>query len=191
MIIAGFGRFGQMVARTLTMRKISFTTLESSFEQVDFVRRFGGKVYVGDASRLELLRAAKADQAQVFVLAIDDVVASVKTAEIVRQHFPHLKIYARARNRPHVYRLMDLGITHIVRETFASSLEMADEVLQELGFSPPQAHETVTRFRAHDEAVLKKQYLVRHDEQQLIATAKQAAAQLEQLFEEDTSVADK
>ncbi len=190
-IIAGFGRFGQMVARTLTMRKISFTTLESSFEQVDFVRRFGGKVYFGDASRLELLRAAKADHAEVFVLAIDDVVASVKTAEIVRQHFPHLKIYARARNRPHVYRLMDLGITHIVRETFASSLEMADDVLQELGFSAPQAHATVTRFRAHDEAVLKKQYLVRHDEQQLIATAKQAAAQLEQLFEEDTSVADK
>ena len=189
-IIAGFGRFGQMVARTLRLRKIPFTTLEASFEQVDFVRRFGNKVYFGDASRLDLLQAAKTQDAEVFVLAIDDVVASVKTAEIVRKHFPHLKIYARARNRPHVYALMDLGIEHIFRETFASSLEMADDVLQELGFSERQAHETVTRFREHDEAVLKRQYLVHDDEEQLIATAKQAAAQLQALFEEDTSVAD-
>lgn len=189
-IIAGFGRFGQMVARTLRMRKIPFTALESSFEQVDFVRRFGNKIYFGDASRLDLLRAANADKAEVFVLAIDDVVASVKTAEIVKLHFPHLKIYARARNRPHVYRLMDIGVDKIFRETFASSLEMAREVLLELGLPAPQATETVTRFRRHDEELIKKQHLVHHDEEQLIASSKQAAAELERLFEQDASVAE-
>ncbi|MBI3897437.1 MAG: cation:proton antiporter [Gammaproteobacteria bacterium] len=187
-IIAGFGRFGQMVARNLRMRKITFTTLEASFEQVDFVRRFGSKVYFGDASRLDLLRAAKADKAEVFVLAIDDVVASMKTAEVVRKHFPHLKIYARARNRPHVYRLMDLGIEHIYRETFAASLETARDVLVGLGLTSEQARETVRRFRKHDEELIRRQHAVHHDEKQLIATAKQAAQELEGLFEEDTNI---
>ncbi|WP_090694174.1 monovalent cation:proton antiporter-2 (CPA2) family protein [Nitrosomonas sp. Nm34] len=189
-IIAGFGRFGQIVARNLRIRKISFTALESSFEQVDFVRSLGNKIYFGDASRLDLLRAAKADKAEVFVLAIDDIAASIKTVEIVRQYFPHLKIYARARNRQHVYHLMDAGVEYIFRETFASSLEMADSVLQGLGISPQQAHETVRRFRAHDETILRKLHLVHHDEKQLIATEKQAAAQLEELFEHDANVAE-
>jgi glutathione-regulated potassium-efflux system protein KefB len=187
-IIAGFGRFGQMVARNLRLQKIPFTALEASFEQVDFVRRFGNKIYFGDASRLDLLRAANADKAEVFVLAIDDVVASVNTAEMVKKHFPQLKIYARARNRPHVYRLMDIGVHKIVRETYASSLEMAHDVLLELGIPAPEVKQTVARFRAHDEELIKKQHLVRHDQEQLIATYKQAAEELERLFEQDTSV---
>jgi len=187
-IIAGFGRFGQMVARNLRIHKIPFTALEASFEQVDFVRRFGNKIHFGDASRLDLLRAAKADKADVFVLAIDDVVASVKTAEIVKQHFPRLKIYARARNRHHVYLLMDLGVDKIYRETFASSLEMAEGVLEGLGLGPRQARETITRFRKHDEALIQRQHAVHLDESQLIETSKQAAQELERLFEEDTDV---
>ena len=189
-IIAGFGRVGQMVGRNLRMRRIPFTTLEANWEQVDFVRRFGSKVHFGDATRLDVLHAAKADKADVLVLAIGNVEASVKTVEIARKHFPHLKIYAGARNRLHVYRLLDLGVNHVFRETFASSLEIADELLQELGFSRDQAHATVTKFREHDEALLKKQYLVHHDEEQLIATAKEAAAQLELLFEQDASITD-
>jgi glutathione-regulated potassium-efflux system ancillary protein KefC/glutathione-regulated potassium-efflux system protein KefB len=187
-IIAGFGRVGQMVARTLRMRKIPFTALEANWEQVDFVRRFGNKIYFGDATRLEVLQAAHAERAQVLVLAIGNVEASVKVAELVRKHFPHLKIYARSRNRQHVYRLRDLGIEHTFRETLPSSLEMADDVLQALGLSAHQARETVTKFREHDEALLQQQYLVHHDTEQLIATAKQAADQLEHLFEQDTSL---
>src|SRR5512147_3196815 len=99
--MASFVRFCQMIARTPRMKKIPFTVLEASFEQVDFVRKFGNKIYFGDASRLDLLRAARADLAEVFVLAIDDIDASVKTAQMVRKHYPHLKIYARARNRIH------------------------------------------------------------------------------------------
>ena len=187
-IIAGFGRFGQMIARTLRMKKIPFTALEASFEQVDFVRKFGNKIYFGDASRLDLLRAAKADKAKVFVLAIDDVEASVKTAEIVRKHYPHLKIYARARNRVHTYRLMDAGVDNIVRETFLSSLELAKNVLQGLGLPDAEAEDAVRKFQRHDEALLRKQHLIQHDEAQLIASVKQGALELERLFEQDTGV---
>ena len=115
-IIAGFGRVGQIVGRILRVRRIGFTALETSVEQVDFVRRFGSKIYYGDASRVELLRAASAEKAVLFVLAIDDVERSLATARTVRRHFPHLTVFARARNRQHVYALMDLGVTHIVRD---------------------------------------------------------------------------
>jgi len=186
-IIAGFGRFGQMIARTLRMKKIPFTALEASFEQVDFVRRFGNKIYFGDASRLDLLRAARADLAEIFVLAIDDVEASVKTAEMVKKHYPHLKIYARARNRVHAYRLMDIGVDKLIRETFLSSLELARDVLIGLGHSPAEAKEAVRRFREHDEDLLQRQHKIHHDEAQLIASAKQGAQELERLFEQDTS----
>lgn len=185
-IIAGFGRFGQMIARTLRMKKIAFTALEISFEQVDFVRKFGNKIYFGDASRLELLRAAKAEEADVFVLAIDDVETSIKTAQLVKRHYPHLKIYARARNRHHVYRLLDVGVDKIVRETFLSSLALASDVLQGLGFSASVAKTAVQRFQDHDEALLRRQYQFHQDEEKLIASVKEAAEELERVFEQDT-----
>ena len=185
-VIAGFGRFGQIVARMLRMKKIPFTVLEASFEQVDFVRKFGTKVYFGDASRLDLLRAAHVEKARAFVLAIDHVEASVKTAELVKTHFPHLEIYARARNRQHAYQLMDLGITHIERETFLASLSLAQDLLRGLGLSQGDVEEAARRFRQHDEALLERQHLVYRDEAQLIASARQGAEELERLFEEDT-----
>ncbi len=187
-IIAGFGRFGQVVARMLRMKKIPFTALESSFEQVAFVRRFGNKIYFGDASRLELLHAANADKAEVFVLAIDDVEASLKTVEIVKRHYPHLKIYARARNRHHAYRLMDLGVTQIERETFLSSVQLAQGVLHALGVPMADAAVAAARFRAHDEDLLRRQHAIHHDEERMIATAREAAAELERVFEQDTAV---
>ena len=120
-VIAGFGRFGQIVGRLLQAKKIGFTALESSSEQVDFVRRYGNKIYYGDASRLEFPSAARVDEAAFFVLAIDDVDTSVRTAETVMRHFPQVRILVRARNRVHVYKLMDLGVTDIYRETYGSS----------------------------------------------------------------------
>jgi len=185
-IIAGFGRVGQVVARTLRSRHIPFTALEASFEQVDFVRRFGNKIYFGDASRLDLLRAAGAERARAFVLAIDDVEASIRTAEMVKRHFPHLRIYARARNRHHAYRLLDVGADRVIRETFADSLELARELLVGLGYRAPAADEAVRRFRAHDEALLERQRAFHHDEARLVASAREAAEELERLFEEDT-----
>ncbi len=185
-IIAGFGRFGQIVGRILLAKKISFTALEASQTQVDFLRRFGNQIYYGDASRLELLRASHAENAEIFVLAIDDVDASVKTAELIRQHFPHLKIFARARNRQHAFRLMDLGVRYIIRETLASSLEMSVQVLESLGLSKSLAKETVHQFRVHDEATLAKQHAVKDDEKKFLETSRESAEQLLHLFETDT-----
>jgi len=184
-IIAGFGRFGQIVARVLRMRHQSFTALDSSQTHVDFVRRFGNKVYYGDASRLELLRAAGAATARILVLALDDVEASIRTAVLAREQFPGLKVFARARNRQHAFALMDAGVSVIVRETYSSSLEMAGRVLEALGDSPAAAREAVHRFREHDEATLAAQYQVKEDETKFLATSREAAQQLERLFESD------
>jgi glutathione-regulated potassium-efflux system ancillary protein KefC/glutathione-regulated potassium-efflux system protein KefB len=185
-IIAGFGRFGQIIGRILRARKISFTALEANQTQVDFLRRFGNMIFYGDASRLELLRAAHAENAEVFVLAIDDVEASVRTAELIRKHFPHLKIFARARNRQHAFRLMDLGVHYNIRETLASSLEMSTEVLEALGLSRLKAIETTQRFRVHDEASLLRQYAIKDDDQKLIQSNRESSEQLLHLFETDT-----
>lgn len=184
-IVAGFGRFGQIVARVLRARRIRFTALEASQTQADFVRRFGNKLYYGDASRLDILRAAGAGHAELLVLAIDDVEASVRTAELARKHFPALRILARARNRQHAFRLMDLGVEHVFRETLGSSLEMAEEALVTLGATREAAARDVRRFREHDEATLAAQAAVKDDEEKIMATSKEAAAQLERLFESD------
>jgi monovalent cation:proton antiporter-2 (CPA2) family protein len=184
-IIAGFGRFGQIVARILTARKIPFIALDSNQTHVDFVRRFGNQVYYGDASRLDLLRAAGAEKVKVFVLAIDDVDASVRTAQLIREQFPKLKVFARARNRQHTFSLMDAGVTHIIRETLLSSLELANSVLQELGETQASAREAVRRFRQHDERTLAAQYAVKEDTTKFQATSREAAQQLEKLFETD------
>jgi glutathione-regulated potassium-efflux system ancillary protein KefC/glutathione-regulated potassium-efflux system protein KefB len=184
-IIAGYGRYGQIVSRVLRMAGIPFTALEVSYQQVDFVRKFGNKVYYGDASRLELLESARTRDAKLFVLAIDDVEASVRTAALVRKHFPDLPILARARNRVHYYRLRDLDIDAIERETLLSSLETARQALQQLGLDHAQAARAVELFREHDARQLDAQYAVRQDEEQLIQTTAQAAAQLQELFESD------
>jgi glutathione-regulated potassium-efflux system ancillary protein KefC/glutathione-regulated potassium-efflux system protein KefB len=186
-IIAGFGRVGQIVSRVLRMSGIPFTALEASYQQVDFVRRFGSKVYYGDASRLELLQAARAHEAKLFVLAIDDVEASVRTAEVVRRHFPDLPIIARARNRVHVFRLRDLGVKNIFRETFPTSLDMARLALLRMGMGAAATERAVAMFRSHDEEQLDAQYAVQNDEAQLIQTAQQAAEQLRELFETDVA----
>jgi monovalent cation:proton antiporter-2 (CPA2) family protein len=189
-IIAGFGRFGQIVGRVLRMRHIRFTALESSVEQVDTVRKFGSKVYYGDASRLELLEAAGAARAEIFVLAIDDIEASVRTTELVRRHFPNLKVMARARNRQHALRLADLGVRYLIRETYLSSLDMAQHILEALGMPRTEAEESIRRFDLHDQRTLKMQREVRDDEQKLIQSAQLAARELERLFEADEDPAE-
>jgi glutathione-regulated potassium-efflux system ancillary protein KefC/glutathione-regulated potassium-efflux system protein KefB len=189
-IIAGFGRFGQIIGRILSGKRIRFTALERSPEQVDFVRQYGAEVYYGDASRLDLLHAAKADRAEIFVLAIDDVEASVATAEMVIKHFPHLKIFARARNRAHAYRLMELGIAVVWRETFLSSLDMARNVLEGLGLPDYEAERVAEKFRAYDENRLYSHFGQHQDEKRMRVLAKKAAEELRDLFAEDARQAD-
>lgn len=183
-VIAGFGRFGQIVARILRARGIPFTALDANQTQVDFVRRFGNRIFYGDAARPELLRAAQLDKAEVLVIAVDDQDASVKIAEFARQ-YPNLKVFARVRNRQHAFRLMELGVPYIMRETYLSSLDMAEQVLEWLGDEPVAARRSVALFRAHDEATLQEQYGIRGDEDKFLATTRASAAQLESLFEAD------
>jgi glutathione-regulated potassium-efflux system protein KefB len=184
-IVAGMGRVGQIVARMLNANRIPFTALENDPEQVDFMRRFGNTVFYGVASRLELLRAAHADKAEVFVIATGDPDSTLRTARLLKRHFPHLVVFARARNRQHVFRLMDLGIEHVVRDTFFSSLEIARGVFEGLGYPSAQADAYVHRFREHDERVLATQYPVYDDEAALLQSAREAREDLERLFQAD------
>lgn len=186
-IIAGFGRFGQVIGRLLHMKRVPFTAIESSPEQVDVVRRYGNKVYYGDLTRLDMLRVARVDKARIFVLAVNDIAASVRTAELVKRHFPQVQIYARARNRHHAHLLIDVGVKYFIRETWLSALEMGRHVLRGLGESDTEAQRAVSTFQRHDEETLAKQLAIHHDESQLIQSAREAAQELEELFESDTT----
>ena len=188
-IIAGFGRFGQIVARVLRMHHIAFTALEADVRQVDFVRRFGNRVYYGNPANIELLRSAGTANAKIFVLAMDNVEDSVRTAESVHHHFPDIVIYARARDRAHAYRLMDLGVRVINRETYLSSLALAEKVLTGLGISEEQAAQGVARFQEYDEALIKRQHAIYQDEARLMETTRQSMDELENLFESDAKAA--
>jgi len=184
-IIAGFGRVGQIVARLLRIADRPFTALEIDSSQVDVVRRYGSKVYYGDASKLDLLRAAGAEHARFFVLAIDDVEASVKTAETVSRHFPHLTIIARSRNRRHEYKLMDLGVTHIFRETFLSSIALSERLLTELGLDHNKVRRISDVFQERDRELMIEQHAIQHDEEKLIQSARETARELDSLLERD------
>ena len=185
-IIAGFGRVGQIVARLLRVADRPFTALEIDSSQVDVVRRYGSTVHYGDASRLDILRAAGAEHAKIFVLAIDDIEASMRTAEAVVREFPHLKIIARARNRRHAYNLMDLGIEHIFRETLQSSLAMSETVLGSLGLSDADTKRLTSSFQERDERLLLEQHAIHHSEEQLIQSARDTAEELDSLLRDDT-----
>ena len=184
MLIAGFGRFGQIVARLLFAQKIPFIAIDPDSEQVDLMRRFGNQIYYGDPTKAELLRSAGAANVEVFVIAIDDVDASLRAARLIRRHYPEAQVFVRARDRRHAWRLMDLGV-RVIRETFLSSLEMGREVLVALGMSEALADERARRFRDHDQRVLEMQHLVYDDEDALRQTVAQSREELAQLFEAD------
>jgi voltage-gated potassium channel Kch len=185
-LIAGFGRVGQIVGRLLRIVGKPFTALESNSEQLDFVRRYGSTVHYGDASRLDLLRAAGAEHAKIFVLAISDLDQSMRIAEAVTKHFPNLKIIARARNRRHAHKLMDLGIEHIFRETLLSSLAMTEHVLVSLGKSEESARHIVEAFYERDSRLLIEQHAIHDSEEKLIQSVKETADELEALLRGDS-----
>ena len=187
-VIAGFGRVGQVIGRMLNAQGIAFTALDASPEQVDFVRQFGNKIYYGDASRLALLHAARVGDAKLFVLAVDDVEASMKIAELMRRHFPQVTLLARARNRSHLMRLRELGVHNATRETWWSSVEMGKQALEAL--RPGLDVQRIANvFVAHDERLLERQQAVSHDQSALIALSKSARAELENILQDDAQLA--
>ena len=184
-VIAGMGRMGQIVARILRAQNIQFVALDTSVETIELTRSFGGlPVFYGDPMRPEILSAAKVEQAEYFIIATDDPDTNIKTAEVVHRLYPHIKIIARARNRQHVHRLVDLG-AEAIRETYYSSLEMSRRTLVGLGLTQAQADARIKRFKHHDEQVLEAQHAVYDDAAKVLQTAQEARAELAKLFESD------
>ncbi len=181
-IIAGAGRYGQIIGRMLLANGVASTVLDHDAEAIEGLRKFGWRVFYGDATRLDLMRTAGAAEAKVIVLAIDDVGQSVECARMIRENFPNAIIVARARNVTHYLDLYELGVHCIERETFDSALMSARSALEQLGWLPHQARNLALRFRRINVAQLVALAPHRKDEARLIAAATQGRQQLEQLF---------
>lgn len=184
-IIAGFGRFGQMIGRILRAKQIGFTALELDPNQVNFVAKYGNKVYYGDSTRYEVLHAAGAGEARLIVIATDNVDHSVTTAELIAKRFPKLKIVARARDRHHAFRLLNAGVDEVVRETFHSGVEAGRLTLQHLGLEPKEARHIVEVFKEHDERRLMSQASSNKGEAEMQEETQKWAKELEDMFAAD------
>ncbi len=178
-IVAGFGRYGQIIGRMLAAQGMRSTVLDHDAEMVEAARSFGSKVFYGDATRLDLLRTAGAAHAKIFVLAVDDVDQSLKIIDLVREHFPHLEIVARARDVTHWNQLRDRGIQRVERELFESSLRSARTVLELMGQPAHVARQHAMRFRQHNVDLFEKMYPHHKDRAKLIATVKAGRQQFE------------
>ena len=186
-IVAGFGRFGQIIGRILVSRRIPFTALDSNPDHIDTVRRFGNEVYFGDVTRLDLLHTAGLQHARIMVLAIDDVQASLRAVRLIREHFPHITLIVRARDRYHAYSLMAEGVEHVIRETLDSSLRAAQTTLAQLGMPETTAIDLVRTFRDVDERLLREQFAHRDKLDKLIELSARGREELESLLEAGTS----
>lgn len=184
-IIVGFGRVGQIIARFLNGEKIEYTILDHSIDQINIARRFENKVYYGDATDYEILKAAGIENATSFVLAIGEMETSVKIAKLVREKHPKITIVARARNRQHVIDLQELGVEILQRETLLASLEMAKQLLITLGYKREKINPRLAKFREHDDKILAEQFKLRHDQKKFISYTTQANKELEQILQAD------
>jgi Kef-type K+ transport system membrane component KefB len=181
-IIAGFGSFGAIVGRLLRANGVAATVLDVDSDRVDLLRKLGLKVFYGDASRYDLLRAAGADKARLLILALDSAEKNLEMTTTVRKHFPQLTILARARSRSDAYELLDSGVEHVFRDKLDSSLKLGVQALRLLGFRGHQAHRAAQTFRRHDEQALRELAVMRHDQKLYMSTARQRIEDLEELL---------
>jgi glutathione-regulated potassium-efflux system ancillary protein KefC len=185
-IIAGFGRFGQIVGRLLHANGIDATVLEHDPDHIETLRRFRFKVFYGDACRLDLLRAAGADSAKLLVIAIDDREGTLRLAELVRENFPHLQIISRAWDVAHVFELLEHGVCAYERETFEGALRLGEEALKKLGCTAWRAKQAAHRFRAHDEETLLEIYQHYHEDfDERIRISADARERLREIMQSD------
>ena len=185
-IIAGFGRFGQIIGRLLQARHIPFTAMDKDSADVEFVKQFGNRLFLGDRTRIDLLRSAGIKHSKILVVAVNDVAQSLAIIDHAREQNARIKIIARAVDRFHAYELYKRKVDSVVRETFASSLEAATDTLEQLGYTEGQALEAAKRFRLHDEELLERSAQHIEDTEELRNIARQGRRELELLFEEDT-----
>jgi glutathione-regulated potassium-efflux system protein KefB len=186
-IVAGFGRFGQVVSRLLLGRGYKVTLIDHDPNHVEAMRRFGFKTYYGDAARLDVLEAAGIAQAHLLVLATDDAPGTLETAKLVQEKFPKVKILARARGRTEGYELADIGVP-FERETFRSAVRLGEKALMALGETPHQAHRAAHAFIDHDEKIMIETAPQRTDQKQLIDIVHRARADLSQLLSKERGV---
>jgi glutathione-regulated potassium-efflux system ancillary protein KefC len=179
-IIAGFGRYGQIIGRMLAAQGIASTVLDHDADMVEAARSFGYKVFYGDATRLDLLRTAGAETATILVIAVDDVEQSLAIVDLAHDNFPHLELVARARDVTHWNKLRDRGVMRVEREVFESSLRSARTVLEVLGFTPSEARSHAMRFRRHNLQLFEQMHPHYKDRAKLIAVVKQGRRQLEE-----------
>jgi glutathione-regulated potassium-efflux system ancillary protein KefC len=179
-IIAGFGRYGQIVGRMLSAQGFTATVLDHDADMIEAARSFGYKVFYGDATRLDMLRTAGAATAKVLVIAVDDTAQSLAIVDLAREHFAHLELVARARDVTHWNELRDRGVMRVEREVFESSLRSARTVLEVLGFPPHQARVQAMRFRRHNLELFESMYPHHKDRAKVIAVIKQGRRQLEE-----------
>ncbi|HEY8219304.1 MAG TPA: monovalent cation:proton antiporter-2 (CPA2) family protein [Methylobacter sp.] len=186
-ILAGFGRFGQVIGRFLNAQGVKTTVLEKDPDQLELLRRFGFKGYFGDASRLDLLHSAGAAKAKLLIVAVDNPETSIEIVRLAKAEFPRLKIFARARNRRHAYELSKAGVDYYKREVFDSSLEMAQQILVSLGKNDSDAHSKAIKFKQHDEATLKASFDFFDDEPEMVSFMRTQRAELERILQNDIS----
>ena len=184
-LIAGFGRFGQVSARILAANNIPFIALDKDAKHIEFVKQFGNKVFYGDACRLDLLITAGIEHVRILLIAVDSEEDALKIAELVHHQFPQIKIIARARNRMTVRRFAEIGVEHSVRELFAGGLDAANLMLREYGYTESEANNLTTMFAQHDKDLLEKSIAQDMTMEQLIATSKQGREELSTLFAKD------
>ena len=188
-IIAGYGRFGMTIGRLLRANGRRTVVLDHDAEQIEALRKFGFSVYYGDASRLDLLEAAGAKDAKVFVLAIDDRERALTIATSVLRHFPHLRVFARAFDRVHAYQLLNLGVHSVHREMFGTSVDVARDVLTTLGAHPFEAQRAAALFKAHDERVVRESAAHQLDQSKLIDISRQSRAEIAYVLAHDVGEA--
>ncbi|WP_396152543.1 monovalent cation:proton antiporter-2 (CPA2) family protein [Flavobacterium sp.] len=184
-IIAGFGHFGSTIGRLLRANGVNATILDHDSDRVDLLRKMGFKVYYGDATRLELLKAAGAEDAKIFIAAIDNPEVNLSVVEILRKHFPHLNILTRARNRVDAYELIDHGVEKIYRETLYTAVHLGVDALTQMGHRKYSATRQGQRFIKYDEAAIRKLAAKRHDKMAYLATVKDEIEMQEQLLKND------
>jgi len=187
-IVAGFGRFGQIIGRILTANNIPYNALDKNSDHIEFLKQYGVQSYYGDAARMELLEAAGIREAKVLVVAVDEIDDSLNIVKLVRERFPHIALIVRARDRYHVYQLVKLGVQNPIREIYESSLDAAKRTLLEIGFTEGQAIANINIFREHDEEMLQKAALVSDDEAALVKIVSQSRKELKQLFTQDAEI---
>lgn len=189
-IIIGYGRFGQIVGRLLHVNGIETTILDHDPDNIAFLRKFGWKVFYGDASDMHILELAGAASARMIVLTVNDADNATKTAKKIREHFPSVKIYARAHDRRHAYELSKAGVDYFERETFEAAIHMGQEVLKGLGYKHEAASRLAQKFSQHDRRLLRASFAHFEDEAALINFAASARKELEELFASDRTDAE-